>query len=155
MQEKLNRRVYIYCGEITNRSPFQKIFYNASDKSKPKRKKTYWDYPAAASVCCLAAGRNIYEGFSQRAYDNSYPNSILRTQLTKLGKIGEKAMKKVGTKNYLLGQCAEPHAARELLKKENSCKNLSDIHFSVTMRPRTRKILQPCDNCKKVFPTLK
>ena len=151
MQEKLNRRVYIYCGEITNRSPFQKIFYNASDKSKPKRKKAYWDYPAAVSVCCLAAGRNIYEGFSQRAYDNSYPNSILRTQLTKLGKIGEK----VGSKGYRLGHCAEPHAARELLKKENSCKDLSDINFSVAMRPRTRQILLPCENCKKVFPTLK
>lgn len=153
MQDKLNRCVYNYCGEITNRSPFQKNFYDASSL-KPKRKKTYWDYPAAASVCCLT-GSKIYKGYSQRAYDSSYPNSILKTQLTKLGKIGEKARGKVGTKNYPLGQCAEPHAARELLKKENSCKNLSDIHFSVAMRPRTRQILLPCENCKKTFPTLK
>ena len=138
MQEELNRSVYIYCGEIINR-----MF-------KSKKKKTYWNYPAMASVCCLK-GSKKYRGFSQRAYDNSYPQSILRTQLLKLGKIGER----VGTKGFRLGSCAEPHAAKKLLKNESQCNDLKDIYFSVAMRPRTRQIFSPCENCKKVFPTLK
>lgn len=152
MLEELNRCVYIYCGEIVNKKPLSRKRKKRNVNSKSKVKSSFWDYPAMASVCKWVGNNKKYRGCSKKANDSNYPDSILKKELLLLGSIGSSNKKFC---KYPIGNCAEPHAARELLKNERHCRDLKDIHFSVAMRPRTREIFPPCENCKRVFPTLR
>lgn len=142
MKNELDRSVYIYCGEIINRNILER-----KEKIVNKKKQIYWDYPAMASVCCANNRRPLFKDYSKGVRENGL-HLLLKTGLLKLGKIGGK------NKNckYIIGRCAEQHAANKLLKKI-SCK-LIDINFSVAMRPRTREKFPPCYNCKQTFPNL-
>lgn len=59
----------------------------------------------------------------------------------------------IGTTSQLcsnvIGQCAEPHAANEILLAENCL--VDDLDFSFAMRPRTQTFYPYCLNCKRVF----
>ncbi|TSE09853.1 DUF6443 domain-containing protein [Aquimarina algiphila] len=57
-----------------------------------------------------------------------------------------------GTKSPV-GCCAEFKVATELLIKHQDAIP-SQIRFTKAIRPRTGKVVPPCDNCKKVFPQL-
>lgn len=116
---------------------------------EPDKKVVYWDLPAAASICY---------GFGSQARGCSQSHKgikwidALRRAMRRLGTIGKpsKICKNV------IGRCAEQHSCNNLGAKGRiaSENDLKKIHFSDTVRPRTMQVLEPCDNCKSIFPTL-
>ncbi len=68
----------------------------------------------------------------------------LSTELSKLGKIGDKV------NNHSVGYCAEVHAANNVLQCANTA-HVRQIRFSLTIRPRTLQKLKYCKNCLTVF----
>lgn len=110
----------------------------------------YWDYPAMA-VICHDRGCNV-----KRSSYSHYPKKIefhpvLEVKLLELGSIGERGKKR--GKRYIIGNCAEQHAANIFMKKYNE-NNLNNLFFSKAMRPRTKQVFAYCDNCRDTFPNL-
>ena len=68
-----------------------------------------------------------------------------------LGNIGE-SCKKPGCR-YIIGNCAEQHAANNYMKNYNET-ILGNLYFTKAMRPRTKQIFEYCDNCKDTFPNI-
>lgn len=101
-------------------------------------------YPAAI-VGCHKCGEVYWIVDSARSPVNYPFVAELRKALQQLGTIGEKS----ALCDSIIGQCAEPHAANEILNAE-SC-SLNDLEFSLAMRPRTQTFLPYCNNCKKIF----
>lgn len=54
------------------------------------------------------------------------------------------------TVKHKVGNCAEQNAANDIMTHTN-CQP-EDLNFSFALRPRTMTIMDPCDNCKKIFP---
>lgn len=121
------------------------------ERRDDKRQKTwYWDYPAMASICHDAAC------IQKRSGHSHYPDQtdfapVLKNALVQLGQIGKRSAKP-GTR-YIIGNCAEQHAANHYMKGYNE-NSLQHLYFSSAMRPRTKQIYPPCDNCKDTFPNL-
>lgn len=132
-----------YCKSIRKRH----IEVLRFDKSK---RGWYWDLPACASICHDGNYGRQKRGYSHKP-DSIKWNHVLRRKMTrKLGLIGTKS--KLG-KHYIIGNCAEQHSGNNYMKRYG-VKNLSSLHFSETVRPRTMEIIPPCDNCKAIFPNL-
>lgn len=110
----------------------------------------YWDYPAMAAVChdkgCHAK-RVSYSHYPQK--DEFHP--VLERKLLELGNIGECCH--LPGKRYIIGNCAEQHAANKYMKQCGE-DNLRHLYFSKAMRPRTKQVFEYCDNCKNTFPNL-
>lgn len=64
----------------------------------------------------------------------------------------------IGEKNSqcanIIGRCAEPHAALELMKGKKHQPSLNKLFFSRAFRPRTGESFPPCYNCKNTFPNI-
>ena len=119
-----------------------------------QNKKTgtwYWDYPAMAAIC------HDRECYVKRASYSHYPQKkefhrVLEKKLLTLGEIGKRSTRP-GKRNNIIGNCAEQHAANIFMKPCDE-DNLSNLYFSKAMRPRTKQIIDYCDNCKDIFPNL-
>lgn len=138
-----NVEILHYCEHIMN-AHIQTLRLNKNTES------WYWDYPAMAAIChdrgCIRK-RSSYSHYPKK--DEFH--YVLEAKLRKLGEIGERS-KKPG-KRYIIGNCAEQHAANIYMKEFNES-NLYNLFFSKAMRPRTKQVFAYCDNCKDTFPNL-
>lgn len=137
----MDSRIRKYCRHITRKH----LEVLRIDK---KTGVWYWDLPAAASVC-------YNKDMSKRGYSH-FPNNTtwaepLRQKIKELGELGH------GTSlcSNPLGNCAEQHSGNKLLKAYKKIKQLEQLNFTETVRPRTMEILTPCMHCRKIFPKLK
>lgn len=102
-------------------------------------------YPAII-VGCHKCGDDFWIIDSARSPVNYPFVDELRNVLTQsLGPIGTKS-KLCGN---IIGQCAEPHAANEILEAKGCA--INDLKFSLAMRPRTQTYQPYCENCKAIF----
>ena len=116
------------------------------------------DYPAAVVLCCVNENKlkegelkvpQLYYGESANESNSKpYNNSRLLNAFGTIGGVWSKC--KSGSCKNKIGNCAEQHAAEELLNKNETC-NLYDIVFSTAFRPRTDGVVPYCENCMKLF----
>lgn len=69
----------------------------------------------------------------------------LEHKLTKIAPIGQ-----IGIDNYI-GCCSEVHSSNQIMVKHPHFLSPKKISFTNAIRPRTKKIISRCKNCKKVF----
>lgn len=108
----------------------------------------YWDLPAVAVICYNKVRTKSKTGYSHSAKGTCW-NHVLYWRLSKLGEIG----KRTRYCRNPIGNCAEQHAGNNFLNAF-MYKNINDLYFSESVRPRTMEIIPPCDNCKSIFPNL-
>ena len=115
----------------------------------PDKKVKYWDLPAAASVC-YGFGSQA-RGCSQSPQGKKWIDALRRV-MCRLGTIGKPSR----ISRNVIGRCAEQHSCNNLGAKVRIASegDLRRIRFSDTVRPRTMQVLDPCANCKSIFPTL-
>ena len=93
--------------------------------------------------------QNAIAETSGKVDSNSYAQTPkLESALRTLGAIGGKRDENI-CKNYI-GGCAEPHAARTVMK-ENNIATVNGLVFSYAYRPRTKMVIRYCRNCTDVF----
>ena len=139
-KEQLNRAAYNKAGQIRNR-----VVSRTSGRI-PRIK----DYPAAVASCSVI-GHNVHkEDYSRSCINYQYHQPVLGA-LRDLGKIGGHSP----FCHNLIGNCAEPHAANQLLKELHFIPSIESFVFGDTIRPRTMQVLPYCNNCKQTFPSLK
>lgn len=118
-------------------------------------------YPAMVSVCTDVSSRLHSEGFADTPDVNEYrKTSMLSTmeadfyQRRRIMDIDD--FKKVSLCRHPLGQCAEQHAANDLLQSRRTVflDIKKDLFFSKSVRPVNMIEFPPCDNCKKLFDLL-
>lgn len=122
--------------------------------------KSFGDYyyPAMVSVCSDINSKFQSEGFSYSPKVDEYGRtSMLRTMEADFyhGKRikDTDSFKKASLSTHPLGQCAEQHAANDLLQQKGAAYMdiKKDIFFSKAVRPVNRRECDPCSNCKKLF----
>ena len=129
------RECFIVCDEVT--------------RARKGRLIRIYDYPAAVVSCALSWTLITDSIFSRsgKVSSLSYRDTpALEQALNVLGSIGTRRYE---CTNYI-GGCAEPHAARVVMK-ENPTSKVRDLVFSYTYRPRTKTVLRYCRNCTDVF----
>ena len=140
-----DKEILNYCEHIMN-THIQVLRYNRDTKT------WYWDYPSMAAICHDFSRYIKTSSFSHYPYSDDYQTVVeLKNKLLELGEIG-KHTTKTGSP-YIIGNCAEQHAA-DLFMKKNRSYHLQDLYFSKALRPRTKQEFKPCENCKYVFPNL-
>lgn len=107
---------------------------------------SYGDYPSTVVACASDIRPNKTYDDTSRGIPR-YIVPILQNALQALGTIGGKRR---GCKN-VIGHCAEPHAANNLLKDQRGIQTLDQIYFGHAYRPRTGQIVPTCDNCRQTF----
>ena len=108
------------------------------------------DYPSAVSSCASS-----WDNYDLAAIQTS--GKVVKTSYNKVPELESVLTIKLGTigtnqglcKNYI-GACAEPHAAREVIKEKPNVK-VNDLVFSYAYRPRTKSVVRYCKNCLEVF----
>ena len=110
----------------------------------------FWDLPACASICHNGDYSRTRKGYSHKPEGTKWHDVLRRKMVKELGDIGTRS--NLG-KCFYIGNCAEQHSGNNYMKKYKES-NISYLHFSETVRPRTMEIIPPCDNCKKLFDTL-
>lgn len=137
----MNLATYRKCDEIR-----QEVLTARNGKKVRKQ-----DYPAAVVSCAdsWANFQNAIAETSGKVDSNSYAQTPkLESALRTLGAIGGKRDENI-CKNYI-GGCAEPHAARTVMK-ENNIATVNGLVFSYAYRPRTKMVIRYCRNCTDVF----
>lgn len=137
----MNLATYRKCDEIR-----QEVLTARNGKKVRKQ-----DYPAAVVSCAdsWANFQNAIAETSGKVDSNSYAQTPkLESALRTLGAIGGKRDENI-CKNYI-GGCAEPHAARTVMK-ENNTATVNGLVFSYAYRPRTKMVIRYCRNCMDVF----
>ena len=111
-----------------------------------------YDYPAVAVVASDVQLTHSSRGRSGKVYSSKeyHDAPTLEKKLQSFGKIG----KKRAVCDNTIGACAEPHAARKVIKHFKQRIALKRIVFSTAYRPRTMEVIDYCKNCKDTFPTL-
>jgi hypothetical protein len=140
-QRKMNLATYRKCDEIR-----QEVLTARNGKKVRKQ-----DYPAAVVSCAdsWANFQNAIAETSGKVDSNSYAQTPkLESALRTLGAIGGKRDENI-CKNYI-GGCAEPHAARTVMK-ENNTATVNGLVFSYAYRPMTKMVIRYCRNCTDVF----
>lgn len=110
----------------------------------------FWDLPACASICHNGDYSRTSKGYSHKPKGTKWNDVLRRKMVKELGDIGTRS--NLG-KRFYIGNCAEQHSGNNYMNKHNE-RDISSLHFSETVRPRTMEIIPPCDNCKKLFDTL-
>ena len=93
------------------------------------------------------------------SYDHTYNKKYvfpecLKQKLSKLGTIGVTVLK---GRRCVLGFCAEPHAAKELIEKldrKGWNKRMGYLVFTKALKIRTGQVVDYCLFCKKTFKQL-
>lgn len=127
------------------------------------RMKSFGEYyfPAMVSVCTDVNSCFHSEGFADSPDVNEYKRTSMLSTMEADFYHGQRikdvdAFKKVSLCIHPLGQCAEQHAANDLLQKKRIAylDIKKDIFFSKAVRPVNMIEFPPCDNCKKLFDLL-
>ena len=135
----LERSVDQYCDLVANK------VIQSRQKSRQK------DYPSVVVSCKMNGGNNrIYNAMSSKPIPGMY-ELPLEIALTRLGGVGQHSRNGCP---YIIGNCAEPHAANKKKKNTAVAVGLEQILFSTALRPRTRQVIPYCANCRAVFPSL-
>lgn len=126
----------------------KKLIVNTKEEDKKRCK----DYPAVVVQCCvsddLLKGRRrplFYFGHSG-SKNKIASNPTMKERLDKLRKNKDHS----NLSKNPIGNCAEQHAAAELLENHPSC-GIEQIVFSSAFRPRTDEMVRYCGNCKIIF----
>lgn len=121
-----------------------------ADRKKQHKKYSIYDYPSCVVACCTVDNPvEIDVSKSSRPIiGKTYKVPILLKALMSLGAIGKKSS--VTKCKNPIGQCAEQHVAELVLNKQSKC-NLASLRFSKAIRPRTKAVIEYCDNCKYIF----
>lgn len=135
-QEDIEKAVKESCSKIRKRVK------KARERKKAKRYNVQ-DYPAVTVASAYVKSFEIVVGESKNPCWHKF-NYILYNKLLELGPIGAKV------NGNIVGACAEPHAADEVMKKHRAC-GISDLQFSKAYRPRTCQHIKYCKNCKDTF----
>lgn len=108
-------------------------------------------YPACVSACniednyhCIAVD---YSG-KHTGPDNFHPSLMHRFE-NELKAVPYNKSSKTTVK-HKVGNCAEQNVANDMLIAYNCSPDY--LNFSFALRPRTMTVMDPCDNCKKIFP---
>ena len=120
-----------------------------SDMTNTNKKQQY--LPATVCCCMNAESRRFSFGKSRKLPKKIA--GVLRNELDKMG--FDPNVEKLSTKSmcsYYVGHCSEVNAANKVLLKKRT--DLSNLVFSIAVRPRTMQIIEPCMNCATIFPTL-
>ena len=112
------------------------------------QKGKYWDYPAMASICYNKIRTQMKRGYSHSPKGTKW-NEILKKKMERLAPIGGRSRKVA----YIVGNCAEQHAGNNYMNAYHE-KDLKQLFFSKSVRPRTMQEFEPCENCKFIFPNL-
>lgn len=130
-----------YCKQI--RKQHQKDLDLERDDSKK-----HWDIPAMVTIChdkyCIKRRR----GYSHSPKGVKW-NINLKIIINKLGDIGGHS--KISP--YILGRCSEQISANNYMNYYNE-KNINNLYFTESVRPRTMQVFPSCGNCKYIFPNL-
>lgn len=110
----------------------------------------YWDLPSCVSFCHNGNYTRMSRGYSHLPDGTKWHDTLRRLILQLLGPMGEHSHE--NTRN-IIGNCSEQHAGNNYMRKYAEM-NVANLHFSEAIRPRTMEVIQPCANCKKIFPTL-
>ena len=163
MMVELDKKVLRYADDVVRRAAIKvhksaerfleelNALHSMRDKSKGRRKQVLnnrikRDYflPDCVSYC--------YGPKKAKAGESGditlVWNEDLRKGMERLGPIGKKSISSK-CKN-ILGNCSEQHAANRTLGNKVGF-NMSQLKFSKAIRPRTKREIPPCDNCKTIF----
>jgi len=136
----MNNEAYRKCFEICD---------NGREKRVGKKIDVH-DYPAAVVACTSAwhLWDKAIKATSGKVVSNSYHKTpdLEKALVDNLGKVGSK---RAECNNYI-GACAEPHAAREVMKDIPGV-TVDVLVFSYAFRPRTKTVIRYCRNCTDVF----
>jgi len=147
VENSLLKMVDDYKKDIEN---LQKSIVNFVRSTKSKNIEiSYYSFV----YCVIGAKKNEWSAFGSSAnYLQNYSKfPLLQHKLRRIGRIGARGKPNPinGHKNYI-GKCAEVKAAYNL-KSKTKITNLSSIEFTNAYRPRTKQIIDKCENCKYTF----
>ncbi len=85
-----------------------------------------------------------------------YHTNLKEAIKVKLGrKIGEHNGMSASGHSLTIGVCAEQHAANNVLKdafpNENTNYDVAKLTFTKAVRPKGKKVIEPCVNCNTIF----
>lgn len=110
-------------------------------------------YPAMVAVCTDDKQRFSPRSYSHRAEVGEYELTSMLSEMEKrFGVIQSRNdFRKLSKERFPIGQCAEQHAANELLLYCHPINIKRDVFFSKAVRPSTGEVFPYCKNCKKLF----
>ena len=138
----MDKRIRKYCEHIRKRQ----IEILRKDKDI---QVWYWDLPAMAAICHDKRDTHFAKGYAHNPKGTKW-HSFLKRKLLALGNIGKGSH--IGQR-YIIGNCAEQHAGNNYMNKYHE-NDVSKLHFTEAVRPRTMQVFPYCDNCKAIFPNL-
>lgn len=141
--QELNKLAKKYAKEVWKKKKCVKNAYG----NKKKLEET-------AMVCVCFDGNYLGYGEAKYALASYYDyTKDLKDALCNIPPENKKIGQKNSMCNYIIGRCAEPHAARQaLMKNRKRHPALANLIFSRALRPRTKQCFDACYNCKNVFP---
>lgn len=119
-------------------------YYISVQHRKAKRN----EYPPVVVACAQDEKKWYTETTHHDIPRQCINNRLLKRLENRLS--GQYGKESQYVKKNLIGHCAEPQAANELLRNEN-VKDLDYIYFGKAYRPRTGVVIPPCENCRIVF----
>ena len=122
--------------------------YKAVLKNNKQKYSKFWDLPACISIC-YGTRRGLFKKGYWHVPAGTIWYPVLKWKLNSIGTIGISTNLSSNT----LGSCAEQHSGNNYMKQAHE-NHLSNLKFSVTIRPRTGQIIEACGNCKNIFPNL-
>lgn len=106
---------------------------------------------------CTDGKKWCCRSYSHWAIVDEYKDTCMHEEMEKrFGKISSRNdFRKLSKERFPIGQCAEQHAAQQLLHYSRlmHCPiNIQrDIYFSKAVRPSTGEMFPYCNNCKALF----
>lgn len=147
VEKSLLKMISNYQNDIEN---LQKSIFNFVRSTKSKNIEiNYYSFV----YCVIGAKKNQWSAFGSSAnYLQNYSKFfLLQHKLRSIGRIGTRGIPNPinGHANFI-GKCAEVKASYNLNSK-TKITNLSSIEFTNAYRPRTKQIIEKCENCKYTF----
>lgn len=102
-----------------------------------------------AAICHDKRDVHFAKGYAHNPKGTKW-HSFLKRKLLALGNIGKGSH--IGQR-YIIGNCAEQHAGNNYMNKYHE-NDVSKLHFTDAVRPRTMQVFPYCENCKTIFPNL-
>ena len=136
------------------------VFYFFEHERRAGKEPRFGSYffPAMIATCTDAKQRYFVNGQSGTPVLLDYKATKLFSEMQRTFggiKYRKDLWRKSKESKFPIGQCAEQHAANDLLQKKNNKKtNLdikAEIFFSKAIRPSTGEVFDYCRNCKVLF----
>ena len=151
----LDERVESYSEEV-----YRKFDYDRTIGKAPQFGRYY--YPAMVASCTDRVQTMCCDSFARNPIIKEYCLTKMKEEMEQtfnLLQIGYDALKTSSHHRFPIGQCAEQHAANELMfsiKQKNAAyydqmRVKNDIYFSKAIRPSTGEDFDYCRNCHQLF----